>query len=108
MIGTSARTLGVRQQVDIPIVGGMVSSNTGGMSVAPDRPENLHPLRRPAHLGGLGKDPVWSFDLADLDPGLFFRQDASTHGLFEPAKPMSFDEFQLRLANTKRLWKKLP
>src|SRR5262245_48897386 len=59
-IGPTARTLGVRPGVDIPVTSGQVQPNTGGMSVAPDRPENLPPLRRPPAYGGSGKDPVWA------------------------------------------------
>lgn len=108
LTGATARTLGVRQQADIPVAGGFVRPNTGGMSVAPDRPENLHPLRRPPQYGGSGKDPVWALDLSDLDGSLQFRQDATTHGLIEPSAPMSLTEYQQRLADTQTLWKKLP
>src|SRR6266545_1706182 len=54
-IGPTARTLGVRPAVDVPVSSGQVRPNTGGMSVAPDRPENLPFLRRPAAYGGAGK-----------------------------------------------------
>jgi hypothetical protein len=108
MIGPTARTLGVRPQVDIAVIGGLVRPNTGGMSVAPDRPENLHPLRRPPQYGGSGKDPVWALDLARLGAGLRFRQDSPTHGLIEPSSVVSLAEYERRLADTKPFWKKLP
>ena len=108
LIGATARTLGARPQVDILIVGGQVRPYTGGMSVAPDRPENLHPMRRPPQYGGSGKDPIWALDISDLDVSLHFRQDAPTHGLIEPSSPMSLAEYQRRLADTKPNWKKLP
>jgi hypothetical protein len=108
MVGASARTLGVRPQVDIPVVGGQVSPNAGGMSVAPDRPENLHPLRRPPTYGGSGKDPVWYIDIDWLGGGdLQFRQDSTTHGLIEPALNMSLDDLQQALGATRVYWKKL-
>src|SRR6266849_6521093 len=58
LVGPTARTLGVRPHVDIPVLVGQVRPNTGGMSVAPDHPGTLHPLRRPPAQGGSGKDPV--------------------------------------------------
>ena len=108
MVGPTARTLGVRPNVDIPVVAGQVQPNTGGMSVAPDRPENLHPLRRPPAYGGSGKDPMWCIPVAALGGDLRFRQDSSTHGLVEPARPMSISELQKALQATKPSWKKLP
>jgi hypothetical protein len=108
MTGPSARSLGVRPNVDIPVIAGHVQPNTGGMSVAPDRPENLHRLRRPPAYGGSGKDPIWCIPLAALGGDLLFCQDSSTHGLIEPARPMSIDEFQQALQAIKHLWKKLP
>jgi hypothetical protein len=108
MVGPSARMLGVRPIVDIPVTGGQVRPNTGGMSVAPDRPDNLHPLRRPRFLGGTGKDPVWWIDIILLGDDLQFRTDSTTHGLIEPARAMSLNEFQNALEATKTYWKKLP
>jgi hypothetical protein len=108
MTGPSARTLGVRPHVDIRVIAEQVQPNSGGMSVAPDHPGNLHPLRRPPTYGGSGKDPVWYVALAVLGGDLQFRQDAATHGLIEPAQPMSLDDFQKALEATKPNWKKLP
>jgi hypothetical protein len=108
MIGPTARTLGVRPHVDVLLdAAGLIQPGTGGLSVAPDRPENLHPLRRPPAFGGTGKDPVWYIN-ADLLPGdLQFRQDSLTHGLIEPRMPMSLADFQDALARTRTAWKKL-
>ena len=108
MIGPTARTLGVRPQVDIPVVAGQVRPNTGGMSVAPDRPENLHPMRRPPRYGGAGKDPVWALNLVHLGGDLQFRQDALAHGVIEPSSIMPLAEYERRLADTKPFWKRLP
>jgi hypothetical protein len=107
MIGPTARTLGVRPTVDIRVLAAQVHPNTGGMSVAPDRPEYLHPLRRPARFGGSGKDPVWLIALSALGGDLQFRQDSLKHGLVEPARAMSIDEFQRALEATYPYWKKL-
>ena len=108
VVGPTARTLGVRPHVDIPVVVGQVQPNTGGMSVALGRPENLHPLRRPPRYGCSGKDPVWGLHTDQLGADLQFRQDSATHGLIEPARAMSLDDFQRHLENTKSLWTKLP
>ena len=107
-VGPTARTLGVRSGVDIPVTAGQVRPNGGGMSVAPDRPENLHPLRRPPACGGFGRDPVWCLDLARLSGDLRFRQDSPTHGLIEPARAMSLDQLQEALAKTAPSWQRLP
>jgi hypothetical protein len=47
-IGPSARTLGARPHVDIPVdLSDNVYPGTGGISVAPDTPSNLLRHRRP-------------------------------------------------------------
>jgi hypothetical protein len=78
------------------------------MSVAPDRPQNLHRLRRPPAYGGLGKDPVWWIAIAWLGGDLQFREDSIIHGLIEPARSMPIDDFERALEATKTYWKKLP
>jgi hypothetical protein len=78
------------------------------MSVAPEHPANLHPLRRPAAYGGSGKDPVWYIAIASLGLDLQFREDSATHGLIEPKRTMSIDDLQKALEATKPYWKKLP
>lgn len=108
LTGPTARTLGVRPGVDIPVAVGYVHPLTGGMSVAPDDPLHLHPLRRPTAYGGSGKDPLWALRLDDLGPELRFRQDSATHGLIEPSRAMSLNDFQQALAASKALWQRLP
>jgi hypothetical protein len=108
MVGPTARTLGVRPNVDIPVVAGQVNPNAGGMSVAPDRPENLHPLRRPPAYGGYGKDPVWQMDVLLLGADLQLRFDSLVHGVVEPARRMTIGDLQRALEATKSFWKKLP
>src|SRR5437870_2027992 len=85
-VGPTARTLGVRLDVDLPVRSGQVQPNTGGMSVAPDDPRNLARRRRPPTFGGSGVDPVWAFELSDLPADLQFRLDSAMHGLIEPAR----------------------
>lgn len=75
-----------------------------GMSVAPSDPALLPPLRRPASLGGIGKHPVWEIDEAELGPDLRFRQDTRTHGLIEPARPMTLAEYLSALVLTRDRW----
>ena len=49
--------LGARPDIDIPVdEDGLVAGGDGGMSIAPDSPENLPAHRRPAEHGGTGKD----------------------------------------------------
>jgi hypothetical protein len=67
---------------------------------------NLPDHRRPAQLGGTGKDPVWGFDTGLLGRDVVFRQDKPAHGLFEPAREMSIDEFQKALADLASRWLK--
>jgi len=108
MVGPTARTLGVRPNVDIPLAAGLVHPNMGGLSVALDRPENLHLLRRPPRFGGTGKDPVWYIGVDDLVALLQLRPDSPTHGLIEPARTMSLDDFQIALEKSKPDWGRLP
>jgi hypothetical protein len=104
MIGPTARTLGVRSDDDLPVVGGVVQPGKGGMSVAPDDPSYLPDHRRPPELGGMGKDPVWGISTDLLGLKLNFRQDKPGHGLFEPATEMSIIEFQEALADLAPRW----
>lgn len=104
LVGPTARMLGVRPDDDIPVVNGRVSPGTGGMSVAPDSPMNLPSHRRPPQIRGTGKDPVWGIDLDSLGGDIVFRQDSSKHGLLEPAREMSIEEFQSALADLASKW----
>ena len=84
----------------------MVHPQTGGMSVAPDTPMNLPLHRRPAELGGTGKDPVWSIKESQLGPSLSYRPDPDLegHGFVEPAFPMSLGDYVGALEGTAGLW----
>lgn len=107
MVGPSARTLGARPNTDIPVVGGYVVPDSGGLSVTLDRPEILHPFRRPPSFGGTGKDPVWCIGEDQIGGILVFRVDTQTHGLIEPAFPMTLDAFSNELSNTRALWRRV-
>jgi len=106
MPGPTARTLGVRPGDDLAIVNGMVSPQTGGMSVAPDQPTNLPAHRRSPQFGGTGKDPVWKLESDGLGKDLVFRQDKAAHGLIEPAREMSIEDYQQALADLSPRWSK--
>ena len=95
LVGPSARRLGVRSAVDIPVgEEDEIEPFTGGMSVTPDTPAALPPFRRPSGHGGTGVDPVWGIDSEDLGTGLIYRPDDANpdeHGFVEPAWRMRFD-----------------
>ncbi len=106
--GWSARTLGARCNIDIPTSeDGSVAPELGGMSVSPPPAGNLPPWRLPRELGGRGKDPVWEVDTDQLPEDLAYRpdpDDPDAHGFLEPARPMTFEEYQAALHSTRGLW----
>jgi hypothetical protein len=77
------------------------------MSVAPKDPANLPKNRRPASLGGTGKDPVWEIDDTDLGEDLQCSQDTSTHGVVEVKVEMTLDEYEQALAATRGKWRRV-
>lgn len=107
-IGPTARTLGVRPHVDLPVHQGSVSPNSGGLSVAPDDPANLPRHRRPRSHGGTGLDPLWEMSTEVLPPDLIFRQDQPHYGLIEPNRMMMLEEYEAALASTADHWKPIP
>jgi hypothetical protein len=110
-VGPNGRLLGVRPgndpNPDVPAIQptDSVLPGQGGMSVAPDDPLHLLKHRRPASLGGTGRDPVWYIESADLGPDLSFRPDRPGHRLVEPQRPLTLQEFQDALAGTRSCWK---
>ncbi len=68
-LGRSLSTLGVRPGHDLPVdVNGKVAPGTGGVSVTPDRVQDIpHPLL-PRELGGEGRHPVFFLAVAGLSP----------------------------------------
>jgi hypothetical protein len=111
IVGPSGRLLGVRPGSDpTPDVLAVdpadpMPPGQGGMSVTPDDPMHLQRHRRPARLGGLGRDPVWYIETEDLGPDLEFRQDRPGHGLIEPKRLVTLKGFQDALAATRGSWK---
>ncbi len=103
-VGESARTLGVRHNIDIPIgENGMVHPNTGGMSVSPS-PNDLPIHRKPTAYGGTGKDPVWSININDLGSDLKYVPDSPGHGTIQPTRTMTFEDYQKALEETLLRW----
>jgi hypothetical protein len=105
----TARTLGVRPAIDIPVAeDGSVVGGHGGMSVAPGSPANLPAHRRPPAHGGTGKDPVWEIEVMDLGDELVYREDPlmpGVHGFIEPARRMMLEEYESALLATRRAWR---
>lgn len=115
-VGTTARTLGVRLTEDIPVRDGLVLPGTGGMSVAPSWRE-IAQHRIPKRFiflvpdaAGSNADSCWwmgegPFVPGTVAPGLDLRPDRPGHGVVEPDRVMSPDEFQGWLAATRDLWR---
>lgn len=110
-LGPTARTLGARPGIDIPVdANGLVRGGEGGVSVAPDSPGNLPTHRRPPKNGGTGKAPIWELSVASLGHELVYREDPlmrGVHGFVEPAVVMSFEEYESALAATRPTWRLL-
>jgi hypothetical protein len=110
-IGASARTLGARCNIDIPVnEDGFVEPETDGMSVSPPPPDNLPYYRRPPEFGGTGKDPVWEMDTNALPVELRYRPDPDNpeeHGFIEPWHRMPFEEYQRAIHGLRSLWTRM-
>ncbi|HTH61499.1 MAG TPA: contractile injection system protein, VgrG/Pvc8 family [Paraburkholderia sp.] len=103
----TARGLGARPNVDIPVgFDGMVHPGTGGISVAPGSAANLSPHRRPASMGGTGKDCACMLNTANLPKTLRYVQDSANHGTIQPSTSMSLPDYQAALASTRGKWVK--
>lgn len=106
-VGRSARTLGVRPQIDIPVDGeGIVRDGMGGISVAPNSPMRLPAHRRPPEFAGTGKDPLWVLDPGSLGNLLCYREDPlmpGEHGFLE-SSPMSLGHYESALHATRGAW----
>jgi hypothetical protein len=103
----SARGLGVRPGIDIPVDDyGLVEPGSGGMSCSPDDPGNLPHWRRPEEHGGTGDDPVWQLEENELGGLLVYTGESQIHGLVEPAYQMPLDDYQAAIAETRQLWRR--
>lgn len=107
-LGPTARELGVRPDLDIPVdTDGYVEPLTGGISVSPLSPEQLPEHRRPPEFGGNGKDPVWSLTGDQLPAGLHYHPDEENpdgHGTIEPASRMTLGAYEEALRATRSAW----
>lgn len=105
----TARALGVRPGLVIPVgVDGLGVGGEGGMSVAPDSPENLPAHRRPPEHGGTGKDPIWELAVTELGADLVYREDPlmpGVHGFVEPISTTTFAAYESALLATRRAWR---
>jgi hypothetical protein len=87
---------------------GLVQPRTGGMSAFFHPVDNLPPHRRPPKHGG--DDPryeVYELETDDLPEELQIRIDPYNerrHVFIEPAREMTFEEYQKTLHATRDLW----
>lgn len=113
LVEDSARGLGVRagrgegKDDVLPDAAGMVRPRTGGMSVTPEDPFRMNPLRRPRALGGVGKDPLFVLNDDGLGDALVFRRDPrdpAAHAFVEPSRPLLLASYRHALAETRPRW----
>lgn len=113
IVEDSARGLGARagrgDGTDdvVPDADGVVQPNAGGMSVTPDDPRRMNPLRRPRALGGVGKYPLYVIDGDGLGIDLAFRRDPRdpmAHAFVEPSHPLALAPYRRALGETRPRW----
>ena len=104
--GDTARSLGVRPRVDLPIdESGRVQPGNGGLSTAADDPRELPAHRRPKWLDGTGTDPIFKLRPILLPDTLTTRQvGRPSHYLIEPTDECLFTIFQCHLWSTRPDW----
>ncbi|RBP35201.1 RHS repeat-associated protein, partial [Roseimicrobium gellanilyticum] len=108
------RRTGVRVPGDIaPDADGSAQPLTGGMSVAPDSPRNLHPTVRPKVLGGHNpKDQLYRIKESDLGPNLRYVPDPPVpgelpHGTVQPTQKVPFEKYEQDLKGTRLKWERV-
>ena len=114
-VGSTGRTLGVRLGYPNPDIrvspAGKVYPRSGGMSVAMPPKDNLPPHRRPPRHGGSDKKiALYKLETDDLPDELQERIDpynSERHVFIEPARVMSFEEYQQALHATRTLWQRV-
>lgn len=111
LVGRSGRTLGVRVDGpyrDLPVAeDGAVAPETGGMSVALEKPRNLPKHRLPRSLGGEGRDPVFRMFAPLLPEALFLRTDRYPLAYIEPRRRCPLPQFEGDLNTTRSCWSKV-
>lgn len=109
VLGRSLSTLGVRPDHDLPVdADGCVEPATGGMSVTPDRVEDVPPTLLPRVLGGEGRHPLFVVDVDQLPATLTVRVDKPKHANVEPAARTAFEAYELEVQNTRTFWEIYP
>lgn len=111
-VAPSPRGLGVRpgaETGDIPVEDGMVRPGTGGLSVSPPPSSNIPHYRLPPEHGGTAKKvTLFGMDTDDLPEGeLRCRVDPTNpdgHIFIEPARQMTFENYQHALSETRIFW----
>ena len=130
-VGRSARLLGIRPGIDIDVVDmhqgcldeqgyllpeterncsglkvEVAIRNTKGMSVSLSI-EGLPVFRKPAALGGSGKDPLWQIEDSKIAGDLEAVQDSATHMSILPKATMLLERYEAALAETQSHWQKV-
>jgi RHS repeat-associated protein len=124
MTGRENAMLGAVRDVDVKVdIFGVVSPTKTngryqGMSVNPNRPNNIFYKYRPVQLigpipkqpdgPGLGNLPVWKIRPIDLGAFLDYHADppgSLTHGVVHPKFCMKYEDYQRELESTKVWWK---
>ena len=77
--------------------------NTKGMSTSLSI-EALPAFRRPATLGGTGRDPLWEIEDSQVTGDLEAVQDSATHVSIMPRTTMLLERYEAALANTQDDW----
>lgn len=112
-IENTASGLGVRPKIgndgDIPVVNGLVSPNTGGMSTSFSDPAAMPNHRKPRWMkGGTQKFyQMYSIDERLVPHDLVARSDSPrkpSHRSVEPIREMSFDDYVEHLVSTRHAW----
>ena len=91
----------------VPDPQGFIGTGVGGLSVTPDDPTGMNPLRKPRALGGIGKDPLFVLDSDRLGVGLRFRRDPDeprAHAFVEPTDRVPLAAYQRELHATRPSW----
>lgn len=91
--------LGIRQNIDIPVVNGLVNPRTGGLSAFENRD------RIPAHYRTT-PFRIFTIECRGLSPNLEERctNAAKSHFVIEPTTQTSFAEFEREIEETLTSW----
>lgn len=102
--GASLSTLGIRERDVKPQADGLVHPQTGGMSVTPDRWEDMPKPLLPVPLGGEGRHPLFCMPCVALPSSLAARIDRPGHALVENTAACTFQVLQEDIQGTRLSW----